>query len=766
MTLLRWSALVLLAVVAPRASSQQAPVPAAASGGPVSALEALDIGLDVLQQRRTATRIQAAAGPPQGFGAFGAGFAPLAPPDQAGRLLFAFRRARPESRKEAECTGRLLLEASKALVQRNRIPPSQVRSALASQSAGITLEECQRRVEQVAECDLVEPPTPSCSPTFPYRSIDGSCNNLANPKWGAAMIPFRRFLDPAYEDGVDAMRGTNRPPGAALPSPRTVSTMLHNAEQRPQRGLVTLMVMQWGQFTDHDIVHTPEAALGEGEEEPTPVRCCESGSEFTFPDGLRDCQPINVTADPLHSSAGRSCMRFVRSLIGNQGCVLSPREQTNQITAYVDGSAVYGSDEEQKEQLRLHRGGQLKVTASPTPGHGSLLPFLDCEPEEGMVTGGQCFRGGDVRVNEQPGLASMHTLWTRAHNTLATQLSVVNPHWNDERLYEETRRIIGALIQQITYRDFLPIILGDGLMREFELYPLTAGYSTAYNPSIDASVANAFATAAYRFGHTLVDDMLRGAGTSIPLVGNFFNPRPLFQFQTRPTALLGGLASALAQPADAYLVPSLTNDLFKQSSDPVGMDLMALNIQRGRDHGIPPYTAWRRGCNLPVPTSVNDLAQIMSPAVAQVFQRLYPSIDEIDLFPAGLGEKAVPDGLLGPTFTCIIAHQFARLKRGDRFWFENPNQPRPFTEAQLASIRRIGLSSIICQNSNLEFMQLNPFISADIRGNEPRPCAAFPSLDLSLWREGGTTDPPTEPPSYYLPVPPSGRPQGLYQTPV
>ncbi|XP_042870130.1 chorion peroxidase-like isoform X2 [Penaeus japonicus] len=761
MNMLIWCAVALIALGAPRAVCQVVPatfqqgnLPASASGGPVSALEALDIGLDVVQQRRTDVRLQASPGAAFGGGFGGVGFAPPAPPERAGLLLFAFRRALPETRREAECTGRLLLEASKTLVQRNRIPPQNVRQALAQESSALPQEECQRRVETLAGCDLVEPPTPRCSPAFPYRSIDGSCNNLANPRWGAAMIPFRRFLDPAYEDGVDSMRGTNRLPGQALPSPRTVSTMLHEAEQRRQRGLVTLMLMQWGQFLDHDIVHTPEAAEGEGEEESMPIMCCETGVEAIFPDGVQDCQPIDVSNDPLHSGFGKTCMRFVRSLIGNQGCVLSPREQTNQITAYVDGSTLYGSEEELSEELRLHRGGQLNVTRSNVPGHGNLLPFVACVPEEGSVAGGRCFRGGDVRVNEQPGLASMHTLWTRAHNTLATQLSVVNPHWDDDRLYEETRCIISALIQQITYRDFLPIVLGDSLMREFDLYPLPAGYSNSYNPSIDPSIANAFATAAFRFGHTLVDDMLRGAGTSIPLVGNFFNPRPLFQFQTRPAALLAGLATANAQPADAHLVSSLTHNLFKQESDLVGMDLMALNIQRGRDHGIPAYTAWRRGCNLPVPRSFDDLAVIMSPAVAQVFQRLYPSVDEIDLFPAGLAEQPVPDGLLGPTFTCIIAHQFARLKRGDRFWFENPNQPKPFTEAQLASIRRIGLASLICQNSNIEHIQINPFISANIRGNEPRECASLPFLDVSLWREGSTTQMPPYPP------------QGLYQTPV
>ncbi|ROT70001.1 hypothetical protein C7M84_011747 [Penaeus vannamei] len=293
-------------------------------------------------------------------------------------------------------------------------PPSRVSRVLARQSVGLPPEECQRRVEKLAGCDLVEPPTPSCSPAFPYRSVDGSCNNLANPKWGAAMIPFRRFLDPAYEDGVDAMRGSDRLFGAELPSPRAVSAMLQKSEQRPQRGLITLMVMQWGQFTDHDIVHTPEAALvesGKDGEETKPVECCESGRDLPFGDGVSDCQPIDVSEDPLHRSFNRACMKFVRSLIANQGCVLGPREQLNQITAYLDGSAVYGSRDSVADELRAHIGGRLNWTNSPAPGRGHLMPFVECEGGEGGAGGGHCFKAGDLRSNEQPALASMHTLW-------------------------------------------------------------------------------------------------------------------------------------------------------------------------------------------------------------------------------------------------------------------------------------------------------------------------------------------------------------------
>lgn len=115
-----------------------------------------------------------------------------------------------------------------------------------------------------------------------------------------------------------------------------------------------------------------------------------------------------------------------------------------------------------------------------------------------------CFKAGDGRLSEQPALISLHVVFLRLHNRLATQLAGLNSHWSDEKIFQESRKIVGALVQHVTYREFLPIVLGNEVMRIFDLEPLDEGYYKGHDQSVNPGIANAFAAAAFRFGHSLV----------------------------------------------------------------------------------------------------------------------------------------------------------------------------------------------------------------------------------------------------------------------
>ena len=109
-----------------------------------------------------------------------------------------------------------------------------------------------------------------------------------------------------------------------------------------------------------------------------------------------------------------------------------------------------------------------------------------------------------MRVDEQPNLAVMHTVFLREHNRIANQLKRINPQWSDERLYQESKRILNAEWQHIIYNEWLPIILGDRFMSRYGLYPIDQGYSRQYRTDFDPRITNAFAAAAFRFGHSLI----------------------------------------------------------------------------------------------------------------------------------------------------------------------------------------------------------------------------------------------------------------------
>ena len=153
------------------------------------------------------------------------------------------------------------------------------------------------------------------------------------------------------------------------------------------------------------------------------------------------------------------------------------------------------------------------------------------------------------------------------------------------------------------------------------------------------------------------------------------------------------------------------------------MDLAAINIQRGRDHGLAPYNIWREQCGLKRFQTWDELADAMDRDTALLMKSVYEHVDDVDLFTGGMAEKPVVGGIIGPTFACILGQQFLNLRRGDRFWYENGNHPGGFTPEQLQEIRTVSLSRVICDClDDVEDIQPFAFLQPDLSANKRTGC--------------------------------------------
>ena len=115
---------------------------------------------------------------------------------------------------------------------------------------------------------------------------------------------------------------------------------------------------------------------------------------------------------------------------------------------------------------------------------------------------------GDERVNVNPSLGTLHTLFVREHNRIAEKLKCLNPDWKGFKVFQETRKIISALMQHITYKEYLPVVLGPEVMSAYNLDVLDSGFSDGvYDSDTNAGIANVFSTAAFRFGHSAIPNV-------------------------------------------------------------------------------------------------------------------------------------------------------------------------------------------------------------------------------------------------------------------
>ena len=516
------------------------------------------------------------------------------------------------------------------------------------------------------------------SSAIEFRTYDGTGNNVLFPLAGVAGERVVRFgYDDDYPDEIGDV--ITRP---GKPNPRDVSNavLAQSGSIENARGLSD-WVVHWGQFVTHDmsLIRTDSQfnSLSTG-------GVGDFSIPITDPNDPLGPGPIPFNRSEFDPNSGDGSLELT-----SQGFQLTPRWQINSNTSYIDASNVYGSDGTTAASLRTMSGGKLKTTA------GGLLPHAN---------GGGFFVAGDERANENVGLTSIHALFVREHNRLADLIASNDGSLSDEDIYQRARKIVGAEMQAITFNEFLPAMIGSAA-------PLAEDFS--YDFVNDASITLAFSTAAFRFGHSMQSPQLAlsnpdgsGAG-SLGLVQASRNPSLLSNDPNLANQLLKGLATQKAQENDAKMVDELRNMLLGPPGLGIPLDLAALDIQRGRDHGLlNSYNQSRNSYNLP---PVSSFADLTSDAVLQgQLASVYGTVDNLDMWVGIISEDHIPGSSMGELGTAILRTQFLRLRDADRLFYTGDDFfDDPFI-ASLVDLDNHTLSQIIELNTGMA-MQDNVF---------------------------------------------------------
>ncbi|RMZ96965.1 chorion peroxidase isoform X1 [Brachionus plicatilis] len=611
-------------------------------------------------------------------------------------------------------------------------PPAPPAPAPVPRPAPAATQSVKSNMQVPILCPFTEPVT--CDPNFPYRTLDGSCNNLRTNWMGKARIPYKRLIRAAYADGLSEPRKSVD--GSELPNARDITCGLHS-EKYEIEPFVNHIFMQWGQWINHDI--TSFAVSTEEEIDIPACTKCERTAK---------CLPVQITSNftcNCIQQMTHKCIEFTRSTatFTDPMCQSPERGQLNMQTAFLDGSSIYGVSVEDNAKLRDKSMGKGRMMVSS----GNLLPKNNKErPSDCLdfTKEKRCFKAGDDRCNQNTGLMTFHTFMIREHNRIADILSKLNPQWSDETVFHETRRVVVAQIQHITYNEYLPILLGHETTAALNLLP---GSLFKYNADIDARVTNEYAASYGRFGHSMIrtqysrvdGEFNKGGHMPVMLRHAYFKANPFYDAdQGGMESIVRGLVKDPVMKVDRWFTKEISNHLFETNDDmgrPFHFDLISINIQRGRDHGVPGYIEFRDFCRLRPVRTWDELNLVIHTDTAAFFRRMYKFVEDIDLFSAMVAEFKPEGALVGPTLNCLLGLQFSELKFGDRFWYETSESPAAFTPAQLIELRKLSLSKLLCRNlADTPKMPPRAMLSMKLDGNELKDCKKLEDIDWNFWK--------------------------------
>jgi len=490
------------------------------------------------------------------------------------------------------------------------------------------------------------------------RRLDGSGSNPHPDRegWGAAGSVLLRLTPPGWEGHHHTVPGGHKQiPYWREDNPRRISNLVCREDvDIEDPGGRTHWMWAWGQFLDHQLDLTLES------EEVVLVEV-DPADPY-----LSDDKQVAIGFKRSRPAAGTGIRHDV------------PREHANVLSAYIDGSSVYGNDPDRLAVL-LGDGTPFLATSG-----NDLLPLSD--PNNPIPNaqppgfGGPFFVAGDVRVNEHVVLTSMHTVFVRLHNVRVQQL-IDAGETDAEVIFSRARAWVAAVMQFITYCEFLPELLGPGSVQGQWRYE-------GFKDDVETTISTEFSTAAYRLGHSMLPaavpisapvEYAPGASATghLDLKNAFFRPDLVAANGTG--VFLDLLHTEAMQQVDGRVSEGLRNFLFRfPMGDGTGpdfglLDLAALNIMRGRDHRIARYNEVREGLGLPRIDEYADVGRDVT--VSKRLGEAYGSPDDADLWVAGLCETPLAGSVVGETFHTILHDQFVRLRDGDPWFWQNTEHP-------------------------------------------------------------------------------------------
>uniref|UniRef100_A0A4W5PR18 NAD(P)H oxidase (H2O2-forming) n=1 Tax=Hucho hucho TaxID=62062 RepID=A0A4W5PR18_9TELE len=526
--------------------------------------------------------------------------------------------------------------------------------------------------------------------TWEVQRYDGWYNNLAYHSRGAVGSPLVRLLPARYSDGV--LQPLQEP---QLPNPRKLSDVTARGHSGlPSAHNQTVLSVFFGYHVVFEMLDS------------RPPGCPPEFMYIPVPEG-----------DPVFDphSTGQVLLPFQRGPWDKHSSQSpnNPRTQVNLVTAWLDGSSIYGPSSSWSDALRSFSGGLLasgEQRDMPKRSGSTSLMWSAADPSTGQHEPVGLYELGNAWGNENVFTMAEGIVWFRYHNYIASQLSEKHPLWSDEDLFQNARKTVVATFQNIAFYEWLPGFLGEKTMPPYK----------GYQKFVDPGISPEFQAAAIRFASTMappgvymrnrtchfqkVVNIDGSTSSAIRMCNSFWNRQnPNLKSGQDIDHLIMGMASQIAEREDNMVVEDLRDYMygplrFSRS------DLVALTVQRGRDFGLPSYNQVREGLGLaPMERwgDINPQLNITNPQVCSELLTYYlydGDISKLELFPGGLLESV--DGP-GQVFSSIILDQFDRIRNGDRFWFENTRNGL-FTAEELQALRNTTFHDVITAVTSAE----------------------------------------------------------------